>query len=71
MAIQNVKSFELGNDDKKANASIKDVKLISKLDAFEKLMKYYGGYEKDNSQKVAPASISFNIIKKESKKESE
>ena len=67
MAIQSVKSFEIGSDKKGTKATIRYVKLLNKLEAFDKLMKHFGGYEKDNTQKVAPANISFKIINKEKK----
>lgn len=44
----------------------KELKIINKLDAFEKLMKHLGGYEKDNSQKNKPALVFFDGRKKQS-----
>ena len=66
-AIQSLKTLELG-DDKKGQARIRDVKVLNKLDAFEKLMKYFGGYEKDNKQKANPITeITFEVVNKNEK----
>ncbi len=68
IAIQSIKTFELGDNDNRANARIRDVKLLNKLDAFEKLMKYFGGYEKDNKQKANPITgITFEVVNKDEK----
>lgn len=48
--------------DRENYGCIKKVKLFSKLDAIEKLMKYLGAYEKDNTQK-APIIQYENVSK--------
>lgn len=53
-AISGIKVFEEFTGFGKDRESIgftKDIRIINKLDAYKELMKYFGGYEKDNEQK--------------------
>lgn len=50
-AIAGVKTYEEKVDGSTVGVN-KDVRIINKLDALEKLIKYFGGYEKDNAQKI-------------------
>ena len=63
-AITKLKTFELKMDGEVIGEN-KEVFLANKLDAFEKLMKYFGGYEKDNEQKAQPLTeIKINTVDK-------
>lgn len=55
---------------KEVVGTTKKVRTIQKLDAVEKLMKHFGGYEKDNFQKKPEANTSTIVFKK-FKKENE
>lgn len=53
-SIVSIKTFEEYDGKGKSRKSIgqvREVKILNKLDAFEKLMKHLGGYEMDNGQK--------------------
>ena len=52
-AISGLKVVQIGNSDMGVGQVI-EYRLANKNDALEKLMKYLGAYEKDNSQKVDP-----------------
>lgn len=48
--IKVFEEFEGQGRDRVCTGMVKEVKIINKLDAFEKLMKHLGGYELDNNQ---------------------
>ena len=59
-AITSIKALEEFDGFGKDRTSIgftKEIKLLNKLDAFEKLMKHLGGYEKDNAQKKPEVNL--------------
>ncbi len=50
--IETLEEFGFSEGERILVGHTKKIKLLSKLDAVEKLMKHLGGYEKDNNQKA-------------------
>jgi len=56
--IKILEEFEGFGKERESIGFTKDVRVINKLDALEKLMKYFGGYEKDNEQSRPVINVS-------------
>lgn len=61
MGLKVLEEFQGFGKDKESIGFTKDIRVINKLDAFEKLMKHLGGYEKDNTQKNIPIRQIINM----------
>lgn len=59
--IKVTEEFQGFGPEKEIIGFTKDVKIINKLDAYKELMRYFGGYKKDNDQKTQSTVTVFKI----------